>query len=140
MSNRDFLNKYHETEPYSFGGIHQAQNHFSVNPKKIARVLSKSDIYTSFREFKRPSKTPPIRTYGPNYIWEADLMFFTHPEIVNSNDGSLYILAFIDTFTKEVGMTLLKSKNTKDVTMKMKAKFDSGDKPKCVKITMLKFI
>ena len=48
MSNRDFLNKYHETEPYSFGGIHQAQNHFSVNPKKIARVLSKSDIYTSF--------------------------------------------------------------------------------------------
>ena len=79
MSNRDFLNKYHETEPYSFGGIHQARSHFNVNPKKIARVLSKSDIYTSFREFKRPSKTPPIRTYGPNYIWEADLMFFTHP-------------------------------------------------------------
>ena len=60
LSNRDFLNKYHEAEPYSFGGIHQVQNHFSVNPKKIAKVLSKSDIYTSFREFKRPSKTPPI--------------------------------------------------------------------------------
>ena len=134
MSNRDFLNKYHETEPYSFGGIHQVQNHFSVNPKKIAKVLSKSDIYTSFREFKKPSKTPPIRTYGPNYIWEADLMFFTHPDFVNSNDGSLYILAFIDTFTKEVGVTLLKSKNTKDVTMKMKAKFDSGDKPKYLRV------
>ena len=61
-------------------------------------------------------------------------MFFTHPEIVNSNDGYLYILAFIDTFTKEVGMTLLKSKNTKDVTMKMKAKFDSGDKPKYLRV------
>ena len=46
MSNRDFLNKYLETEPYSFGGISQVQNHFSVNPKKIAKVMSKSDIYT----------------------------------------------------------------------------------------------
>ena len=134
MSNRDFLNRYHETEPYSFGGIHQVQNHFSVNPKKIAKVLSKSDIYTSFREFKRPSKTPPIRTYGPNYIWEADLMFFTHPEIANSNDGFLYILAFIDTFTKEVGLTLLRSKDTKIVTKMIKAKFDSGDKPKYLRV------
>ena len=134
MSNRDFLNKYHESEPYSFGGISQVQNYFKVNPKKIARVLSKSDIYTTFKEFKKPSKTPPIRTYGPNYLWEADLMFFTHPQFSTSNDGFLYILAFIDTFTKAVGIIKLKTKDTKIVTQKMKYLFDNGDKPKYLRV------
>ena len=134
MSNRDFLNKYHESEPYSFGGISQVQNYFNVNPKKIARVLSKSDIYTTFKEFKKPSKTPPIRTYGPNYLWEADLMFFTHPQFSTSNDGFLYVLAFIDTFTKAVGIIKLKTKDTKIVTQKMKYLFDNGDKPKYLRV------
>ena len=134
MSNRDFLNKYHESEPYSFGGISLVQNYFNVNPKKIARVLSKSDIYTTFKEFKKPSKTPPIRTYGPNYLWEADLMFFTHPQFSTSNDGFLYVLAFIDTFTKAVGIIKLKTKDTKIVTQKMKYIFDNGDKPKYLRV------
>ena len=95
MSNRDFLNKYHDSEPYSFGGVSQVQNHFNVKSKKIARVLSKSDTYTTFREFKKPGKTPPIRTYGPNYLWEADLMFFTHPDFASSNEGFLHILSVL---------------------------------------------
>ena len=52
MSNRDFLNKYHDSEPYSFGGIGQVQNYFDVNRKKISKVLSKSDTYTTFKEFR----------------------------------------------------------------------------------------
>ena len=57
MSNRDFLNKYHDSEPYSFGGISQVQNYFNVRKRKVANVLSKSDSYTTFREFKKPGKT-----------------------------------------------------------------------------------
>ena len=134
MSNRDFLNKYHDAEPYSFGGISQVKNHFDVKSKKVAKVLSKSDIYTTFREFKKPSKTPPIRTYGPNYLWEADLMFFTHPHFASSNEGFLYILAIIDTFTKQAGIIALKTKNTKIVTQKIKSRFDHGDKPKYLRV------
>ena len=134
MSNRDFLNKYHGTEPYSFGGISQVKNYFNVKSKKIAKVLSKSDTYTTFKEFKKPSKTPPIRTYGPNYLWEADLMFFTHPDFAGSNEGFLYILAFIDTFTKSAGIMKLRTKDTKIVTEMMKNKFDSGDKPKYLRV------
>ena len=52
MSNRDFLNKYHESEPYSFGGISQVQNYFNVKKRKVANILSKSDSYTTFKEFK----------------------------------------------------------------------------------------
>ena len=134
LSNRDFLNTYHEDEPYSFGGVNQIKNYFNVRPKKIKKVLSKSEIYTTFREFKRPRKTPPIRTYGPNHLWEADLMFFTHSDFAHSNDGYRYILAFIDTFTKLVGMIKLRSKNTNTVTHKMRAKFESGDVPKYLRV------
>ena len=134
MSNRDFLNKYHDSEPYSFGGINQVQNYFDVNKKKVSKVLSKSDTYTTFKEFKRPSKTPPISTYGPNYLWEADLMFFTHPQFLSSNDEFRYILAFIDTFTKQVGIVKLKTKDTKIVTQMMKYRFDNGDKPKYLRV------
>ena len=134
MSNRDFLNKYHDSEPYSFGGISQVQNYFNVTKRKVANVLSKSDSYTTFKEFKKPSRTPPIRTYGPNYLWEADLMFFTNPQFTSSNDGFLYILAFIDTFTKAAGIMALKTKDTRIVTEMMKKKFDTGEKPKYLRV------
>ena len=77
MSNREFLNKYHDSEPYSFGGINQVQNYFNVKKRKVANILSKSDTYTTFKEFKKPRKVPPIRTHGPNYLWEADWWSFT---------------------------------------------------------------
>ena len=134
MSNRDFLNKYHDSEPYSFGGIGQVQNYFNVTKRKVANVLSKSDSYTTFKEFKKPSRTPPIRTYGPNYLWEADLMFFTHPQFTSSNDGFLYILACIDTFTKAACITALKTKDTRIVTEMMKKGFDTGEKPKYLRV------
>jgi len=134
MSNREFLNKYHDSEPYSFGGINQVQNYFNVKKRKVANVLSKSDTYTTFKEFKKPRKNPSIRTHGPNYLWEADLMFFTHPQFTSSNDGFLYILAFIDTFTKAAGIMKLKTKDTKIVTEMMKKKFDNGDKPKYLRV------
>ena len=134
MSNREFLNKYHDSEPYSFGGINQVQNYFNVKKRKVANVLSKSDTYTTFKEFKKPRKNPSIRTHGPNYLWEADLMFFTHPQFTSSNDGFLYILAFIDTFTKAAGIMKLKTKDTKIITEMMKKKFDNGDKPKYLRV------
>ena len=134
MSNRDFLNKYHDSEPYSFGGIGQVQNYFNVTKRKVANVLSKSDSYTTFKEFKKPSRTPPIRTYGPNYLWEADLMFFTHPQFTSSNDGFLYILACIDTFTKAACIMALKTKDTRIVTEMMKKGFDTGEKPKYLRV------
>ena len=134
MSNRDFLNKYHDSEPYSFGGISQVQNYFNVTKRKVANVLSKSDSYTTFKEFKKPGKTPPIRTHGPNYLWEADLMFFTHPQFTSSNDGFLYILACIDTFTKAACIMALKTKDTRIVTEMMKKGFDTGEKPKYLRV------
>ena len=41
---------------------------------------------------------------------------------------------FIDTFTKQVGMVKLKTKDTKIVTQMMKYRFDNGDKPKYLRV------
>lgn len=134
MDDDNFLELYHGgDEPYSFGGINTVKRYSNKKRKDIGNVLTASDIYTESKEFKRPGKTPVIRTYSENYLWEADLMFFTHPDFVKENDGYQYILAFIDTFTKEVGLTKTKTKDTKTITERMRRKFER-DKPKYLRV------
>ena len=60
-------------------------------------------------------------------------MFFTHPAFVKENDGYLYILAIIDTFTRRVRMTKLKSKNTTEVTNSVSNLFKEM-KPKYLRV------
>ena len=115
MNEEELLRRYHTDSPFSFGGLDKVKDSVNIRTDDLKDVLSKSNIYTEFREFKKPKYLPPVRTYGKNYLWEADLMFFTHPTFTEENDGSLYILAMIDTFTKRVRMTSLKSKNTTEV-------------------------
>jgi hypothetical protein len=133
FTTRDFLNSYYGDQPYSFGGKNLIKPHFNIKDKRLDKILSKSDIYTEFKEFKKPKNTPPIRTHGADYLWEADLMFFTHPDFASANEGYLYILAFIDTFTKEVGLAMLKTKDTKTVTEKFINKFNVN-KPKYLRV------
>ena len=116
MDEEELLRRYHADSKFSFGGLDKVKDSVDIKTDILKDVLSKSNIYTEFREFKKPKYLPPIRTYGENYLWEADLMFFTHPTFAEQNDGNLYILAIIDTFTKTVVMKKLKSKNTTEVT------------------------
>ena len=115
MDEEELLRRYHGDSQFSFGGLDKVKDSVNIKTDDLKDVLSRSNIYTEFREFKKPKYLPPVRTYGENYLWEADLMFFTHPTFTEENDGSLYILAMIDTFTKRVRMTSLKSKNTTEV-------------------------
>ena len=133
VGSRQLLEAYHADNPFSFGGKNHVRKSIKIKPEQLNRVLSKSNIYTGFREFKKPQSTPPIRTHGPDYLWEADLMFFTHPDFASANEGYLYILAFIDTFTKEVGLAKLKTKDTKTVTDKFRSKFNIN-KPKYLRV------
>ena len=133
MDEEELLRRYHADSQFSFGGLDKVKDSVNIKTDVLKDVLSKSNIYTEFREFKKPKYLPPIRTYGEHYLWEADLMFFTHPTFAEENDGNLYILAIIDTFTKGVMMTRLKSKNTTEVTNSVRNLFKDA-KPKYLRV------
>ena len=133
MDEEELLRRYHSDLQFSFGGLDKVKDSVDIKTDVLKDVLSKSDIYTEFREFKKPKYLPPVRTYGEDYLWEADLMFFTHPSFAQQNDGKLYIIAIIDTFTKAVRMKSLKSKNTSEVTNAVKNLFKEI-KPKYLRV------
>ena len=133
MDEEELLRRYHADSKFSFGGLDKVKDSVNIRTDDLKDVLSKSNIYTEFREFKKPKYLPPVRTYGKNYLWEADLMFFTHPTFAEENDGKLYILAMIDTFTKRVRMTSLKSKNTTEVINFVRNLFQES-KPKYLRV------
>ena len=99
MDEEELLQQYHGNLPFSFGSLQEVRRFVDIDNKDLKNVLSKSNTYTEHKEFKKPKFLPPIRTYGDDYLWEADLMFFTHPDLAKENDGYLYLLAIIDTFT-----------------------------------------
>ena len=133
VNKEELLRLYHADYDFSFGGLNHIKNSVNIKNQTLKNVLANSNIYTEFREFKKPKYLPPIRSYGENYLWEADLMFFTHPTFAKENDGYLYILAIIDTFTRTVKMIKLKSKNTTEVTNSVRNLFKEI-KPKYLRV------
>ena len=133
MNEEELLQQYHGNVPFSFGSLQEVRRFIDIGNKDLKNVLSKSNTYTEHKEFKKPKYLPPIRTYGEDYLWEADLMFFTHPDLAKENDGYLYLLAIIDTFTKMVMLSKIKSKDTKTVTGNVNNLFQI-QKPKYLRV------
>ena len=128
VTRQELLDKYHDENSFSFGSKKHIKDKINISDSDLEKVLSHSDVYTGFKQFQKSKLLPPIRTYKENYLWEADLMFFTHPDFVKANEGNLYILAMIDTFTKMVRLTPLRTKDTKTVTARILHVFNF-DKP-----------
>ena len=134
LTDQQILNRYHSNRPYSFSGKNHVKRRFPyLKYNEIGELLSKSEIYTGFKGFKKPRKLPPIRVHGPNYLWETDLMFLTDPLFVPLNDGYKYILAIIDAFTKAIYVAPLKAKDTKIVT-KLVDEWFQDEKPKYLRV------
>ena len=61
LTDQQILDRYHSNRPYSFGGKHNLKRRFPyLSSNEIEQLLSKSEIYTGFKEFKKPKKLPPI--------------------------------------------------------------------------------
>ena len=135
INSDQLLDNYHSGDfPYSFGGKKNIKDFINISNNDLNKTLSQSDTYTEFKEFRSPKFTPPIRTYAENYLWEADLMFFTHPDFVQANEGNLYVIAVIDTFTKLALIRKLKSKSGATVTAAVKQLFNNVDIPKYLRV------
>lgn len=133
MDEQELLDAYHDRHPFSYGSKKTVKDFVNIRNEDLEKVLAQSDIYTNYKEFKRSKISPPIRTYGNNYLWEADLMFFTHPDFAKANDGFLYILAIIDTFNKMVMLLRLKSKESDYITKKVNELFQK-ERPKYLRV------
>ena len=133
VTRQELLDTYHDENSFSFGSKRLIKDKINISDADLEKVLSHSDIYTGFKQSHKSKLLPPIRTYKENYLWEADLMFFTHPDFVRENDNYRYILAIIDTFTKIVRLKKLKNKTTKIVTEAVDELFQY-EKPKFLRV------
>ena len=52
------MDKYHGDEPYSYGGKYRLYEYFGK--RKVNDIISKSDIYTRFKQHRKPRKYSPI--------------------------------------------------------------------------------
>ena len=92
------MEHYYSDQPFSFGGKYRLYQYF--DKKKANDLLAKSDIYTRFKQHKKPRKFSPIYVYNRRELFQSDVVFFTNEDMVKSNDGYKYLFTTIDVFTK----------------------------------------
>ena len=123
------MNKYHESEPYSFGGKYRLYDF--VGKKQGDDIVSKSDIYTRFKQHRKSKKYSPIYVYNRRELFQSDVVFFTNKEMVEANNGYRYLFTTIDVFTKMAWVYPLKDNTCQNIMDSFKDILERcGDTPK----------
>ena len=78
MDKEELLRRYHADYQFSFGGLNHIKNSVNMRNQELKNILANSNIYTEFREFKKPKYLPPIRSYRENYLENYRDKFFGH--------------------------------------------------------------
>ena len=104
---------YHGDKPYSFGGRNRAYEY--VNKDEVNKTLDHSDIYTRFKQYKKPRKYSPIYVYRKRELFQSDVVFFTNKDMVKANDGYKYLFTTVDVFTKMAWVYPLKANTCQNV-------------------------
>ena len=107
------MKKYNESELYSFGGKFRLVEYVGKN--KAEEVTSKSDIYTRFKQHRKPKKHSPIYVYNRRELFQSDVVFFTNKDMVEANNGYKYLFTTIDVFTKMAWVYPLKANTCQNV-------------------------
>ena len=119
---------YYGNEPYSYSGKNTVYNYF--NKDYVNEALEKSDIYTRFKQHRKPKKYSPIYVYRKRELFQSDVVFFTNKEMVQANDGYRYLFTTIDVFTKMAWVYPLKSNTCQNVMNCFKDILEKcGEKP-----------
>ena len=110
--------RYYSNEPWSFGSLKQVKLY---NPQltedEIKDFFSKSEVFSRFKKHKRAKKYSPIFVYTKRELFQADVVFFTDPDMVKMNSGFKYLFTCIDCFTKMAWIYPMK-RNTCENVMK----------------------
>ena len=54
MDEEELLRQYHADYQFSFGGLNHIKNAVNIRNQALKSLLANSNIYTEFREFKKP--------------------------------------------------------------------------------------
>ena len=111
MDTNTFEKLYHSDKPFSFGSKKRVLENLKSSKEEITSNLKKNDIYTRYKQYKKPRKYSPIYVYKRRELFQADLIAFTNPEYIKANDGYKYLFTTIDVFTKYAWVYPLKSKD-----------------------------
>ncbi len=107
---------YHSDEPWSYGNINRISEYNpTIKKGDIKFFLEKNDIYTRFKQHRKSRKYSPIYVYKKRELFQADVVFFTDPDMVKQNNGYRYLFTCIDCFTKMAWVFPLKSNNCDSV-------------------------
>ena len=68
------MDKYYDDEPFSYGGKYRLFEYFDKG--KVNDMISKNDIYTRFKQHKKPRKYSPIYVYSRHDLFQSDVVFF----------------------------------------------------------------
>ena len=102
------MDEYYSDKPFSYGGKYRLYEYFSK--KKVNDMISKSDIYTHFKQHRKP-----IYVYSRHELFQSDVVFFTNKDMVEVNNGFKYLFTTIDVFTKMVSVYPPKANTCKNV-------------------------
>ena len=123
------MDDYYSDKPYSYGGKYRLYKH--MNKKQSDKIISKSDIYTRFKQHKKPRKYSPIYVYNRRDLFQSDVVFFTNKDMVEANNGYKYLFTTIDVFTKMAWVYPLKVNTCKNTMNCFKDIIEKcGEKPK----------
>ena len=100
MDQATFDKMYHSDQAFSYGGKKNISDNNNISNKEIEERLEHNDIYTRYRQYKKPRKYSPIYVYKKRELFQADLVSFNNPQYVEANDGFKYLLTVIDVFSK----------------------------------------
>ena len=123
--------KYHGAEPWSFGSFQRVKDYNrELSKNEIRDFLASNDIFTRFKQHRKSRRYSPIYVYSRRELFQADVIFFTDPEMVKANSGFKYLFTCIDCFTKMAWAYPLKENTCEAAMNSFKDILNKcGDKP-----------
>lgn len=118
---KDYLKDiyYNPSHPASFSGpqklykVVKNEGKFNIGMYKIRKFLHNQESYSLHKPVRRRFQRNHVISAGKDDLWMADLMDMV--KFKDWNKGYKYILLVIDTFSKYVWLTPLKTKSGQDV-------------------------
>ena len=93
---------WHGDFPHSYGGKYRAYDHYEdVSRKTIDEAFKHNDIYSKFKQHKKPRHHNPVYVHRKRQLFQADTVKFNDPLMLEAT-GIPNLIVIIDGFTKMV--------------------------------------